>query len=179
MESINVNTSQKSDAYQSVTYILSGSLLYLFNGLAGGWTSGLAAMLGFYLLLKGISLLKSSLDEVGQGGLQLIRTAAIIGLIASVIDLFPLTSWLAALGFMAVFILEVLGLLRLKNSMSIGIKGREGASQLIIAMVIAIVGAAISMIPFFGGITASFFALVAMFLSISGWLKIQKGVYSA
>ena len=63
MENSNAFTGDRLDAYKSVTYILSGSLLYLYNGLAGGWTSGLASMFGFYLFIKGLGMLKPSLDE--------------------------------------------------------------------------------------------------------------------
>jgi hypothetical protein len=167
---------ERIQSFKSVTYILSGSLLYIYNSLAGSWTSGLAAIFGFILFIKGLDMLKSALDETGQGGVNLIRTAAIIGVIASLFDLFPLTNWLAGLGFMAAFIIELFGFMRLKNSMSIGMVGKEGASRLVTAMIVSSIGAVVTIFPFFGNIAAAFFALAAMYLAFSGWLKIQDGI---
>lgn len=121
-------------------------------------------------------MLKSGLDEIGQNGVGLIRSAAIIGIIASLFDLFPLTNWLAGIGFIAAFTLELIGFLRLKNSISLGSTGKEGASRLVTAMIVSAIGAVITIFPFFGNIVAAFFAIAAMFLAFSGWLKVQDGL---
>ncbi|MFT5167627.1 MAG: hypothetical protein ACI8P3_002865 [Saprospiraceae bacterium] len=167
---------ERIHSFKSVTYILSGSLLYIYNTLAGSWTSGFAAIFGFVLFIKGLDMLKAGLDETGKSGVNLIRIAAIIGVIASCVDLFPLTGWLAGLGFMAAFILELIGFNRLKNSTSIGMVGKEGASRLAAAMIVSTIGAMVTMFPYFGNIAAAIFAFAAMYLVFSGWLKIQDGI---
>lgn len=163
-------------SFKSIAYILSGSLLYLYNGVSGGWTSGLAAIFGFVIFIIGLDMLRSGLDQPGQSGAGLMRIAAIIGAIASLIDLIPLLGWLSGMGFIAAFAILLIGLLRLRNSATIGSAGSEGATRLAIAMAISIVAAVISILPFLGNIMASFFALASMLLSFTGWLKIQDGI---
>lgn len=167
---------ERIKSFKSIAYILSGSLLYLYNGVSGGWTSGLAAIFGFVIFIIGLDMLRSGLDQPGQSGTNLMRIAAIIGAIASLFDLVPLMGWLSGIGFIASFIILLLGLLRLKNSAAIGLAGRNGATRLAIAMAVSIIAAIISILPFLGNFVASFFALAAMLLSFTGWLKIQEGI---
>lgn len=161
---------------KSISYILGGSLLYQYNGVSGGWTSGLAAMFGFTIFIIGLNMIESGLDQVGRSGISLMRVGAIIGAIASLIDLIPIFGWLSGLGFMAAFIIILLGLIRLKGSLTIGLIGQSGASRIIAAMVISIIAATISIIPFLGHVLASFLALLSMYFSFSGWLRIQDGL---
>lgn len=161
---------------KSITYILSGSLLYTYNGIAGGWMSGLAAIFGFVLFIIGLNRIKTGLDSSGKSGVSLMSVGAIIGGISSLLDLVPMIGILSGIGFIIAFLLLLLGLIRLNNSDAIGLIGQNGIVRLITAMVIAILGAFISLIPIFGNALASIFALIAMFLMVSGWLKVQEGI---
>lgn len=163
-------------AFKSVAYILSGSLLYEFNGVAGGWTSGLAATFGFIIFMIGLNMLKSGLDGIGQEGIGSMRVGAIIGAISSLLDLIPFIGWISGIGFLAAFIFILLGLLRLKRSDALGFVGREGAGRLVWGKAVAIFSVLVSLIPFFGSIVASVLMLVSMYLSFSGWLRIQDGL---
>lgn len=165
-----------SKAFKSITYILGGSLLYQYNGVADGWTAGLAAVFGFTIFIIGLDMLKEGLDDTGKSGVGLMRVGALVGGMAALIDLVPLLSLLAGLGFIASFLLILLGLFKLQKSEAIGPSGRSGARRLIYSMGISILAAMISMIPIVGGVFASIVALVAMVLSFTGWLKIQDGL---
>lgn len=161
---------------KSITYILSGSLLYTYNGLAGGWTSGLAAIFGFILFMIGLNMLKTGLDSEGRSGAGLMLAGAVVGGMASFFALAPLIGNLSGIGFIISFILIILGLIRLNKSASIGQIGKSGTSQVIAAMVIALFGAFVGMLPFVGNVIASLFALAAMLLKVTGWLKVQQGL---
>ncbi len=167
---------QQVSFFKSVTYILSGSLLYQYNSVAAGWTSGLAAIFGFIIFIMGLSMLKSGLSPEDQSGVKLMQIAAVLGGVASLIDLIPLFGFVAGIGFIITFVLILVGMIMLRKASAIGVKGRSGVLQIVIGMAVAIFSAIISIIPFYGGFVASFFALISMILSFTGWLKIQDGI---
>ncbi len=167
---------KRNEAIQSVSFILCGALLQLFNGIGSGWASTLVAILGFILFYSGLSKLKTGLDANGQGAVRLLSIAAIIGAIASFVDLIPLMWVFAGILYIGAFALELVGFLRLRGSESIGETGKSGAMLLLVAMPLAIIQALIGLIPFVGGFFASFFAVGALVLVLMGWLRVQEGV---
>lgn len=165
---------ENKSAIQSVTYILSGALLQLFNGVDDGWASTLVAIFGFILFYVGLGKLKSGLDAPGQQAVGLLMIAAIIGVAGAFIDLIPLMGIFASLAFVAAFVIELIGFLRLKNSGALNEAGKSGVSLLIAAMALAIVQSLFGFLPFVGGIFAAIFAIAAIVLVFLGWVKIQE-----
>ncbi len=167
---------EKINSLKSIAYILGGSLLYQFNGVSDGWTAGLAAIFGFIIFIIGLDKFKSGVDQTGQSGAKFMRIGAILGGISSLIRLIPFIGLLAGIGFIVAFVLILIGLLQVRNSVSIGFAGKDGATRIIIGMILSIIAAMLSIMPFVGSIAASIFALGALILSFTGWIKIQDGL---
>ena len=167
---------EQLSSFKSVTYILAGMLLYQYNSLAGGWTSGLASIFGFSLYIIGLNMLKAGLDSKGKSAVSLMVVGGLIGGVSSLLDLIPMVGVLSGVGFIVSFALIAWGLFRLKGSSSLSQVGISGTKQIIIAMLVVIVGAFVSLMPFVGGIVASIFSLTAMVLTVTGWFKVQEGL---
>lgn len=169
---------ENKETIKSISFILSGALLQLFNGIGGGWATTLVAIFGFILFFIGLDKLKNGLDATGQSGVGMLKIAALIGAVGAVIDLVPLMGWLASLAFIAAFVLELVGFLKLKSSQSLGEEGKGGVTLLLVAMVLAIVQAFFGFLPFVGGFFSSLFALAALALVFFGWVKVQDDILS-
>lgn len=167
---------QNHQSIQSIPYILGGALLQMFTGFGDSWASSLAAIFGFVMFLSGLGKLKIGLDVVGQGAVSLLSLGAIIGAASALFGMIPILGVLGEFGFVIAFGLELFGLLKLRGSNSIGETGKSGAMLLIFAMALAILSALFGLIPFFGGIMASFIALAALVLLFMGWTRIQEGM---
>ena len=166
----------KKENVQSITFILSGSMLQMFNGVGANWTSTLAAIFGIILFFMGLKKLKDGLDEAGQGAVKMLNIAIIIGIVGLVIDLIPLMGLVASIVFLVAFIFELIGFLKLKNSESIGEVGKSGVTLLLIAMGLAILNSIIGIVPFLGAVVGTVISLIALILVFFGWLKIQEGL---
>lgn len=166
----------KKETIKSVTFILGGSLLQMFNGIGGGWASSLTAIFGMVLFFKGLSALKEGLDEAGQGGVKLLITAAILSIIGFVFDIIPLMGIVASIILLAAFIVELVGFLKLKASASIGEEGKKGISLLLVAMILGIITSILGLIPFIGAIVGSIVSIIALVLVFFGWIKVQEGL---
>lgn len=168
---------EKKEAIKSVTFVLSGSLLQMFNGIGNGIWSSLAAIFGIVLLFMGLTKLKTALDENGQSAVKLLIIAAILSCIGFVFDLIPvLGGVIASIILLAAFIIQLVGYLKLKNSASIGEIGKGGVSLLIVAMIVAAFGALLGIIPFLGAIIVSVIFLASLILVFFGWIKVQEGL---
>ena len=168
--------SENKETIKAVTFILSGALLQMFNGIGGGWASSLTAIFGMILFLMGLSKLKSGLDEAGKGGVKLLFIAAILSVIGFVFDIIPLMGIVASIILMAAFIVELIGFLKLKASANIGEAGKSGITLLLIAMVLAVIVSIFGFVPLLGGIVGSILSLAALVLVFFGWIKIQEGL---
>lgn len=166
----------KKDTIQSITFILSGSLLQMFNGVGSTWSATLAAIFGIILFFMGLKKFKDGLDEHGQAAVKLLNIAIIIGIVGLVIDLVPGFGLFASIIFVAAFIFELLGFLKLKHSETIGSIGQSGVTLLLVAMVLAILTSIIGIVPFLGSAVGSVLSLGALILVFFGWLKIQEGL---
>ncbi len=166
----------KKETIQSITFILSGSLLQMFNGVGSSWASTLAAIFGIILFFMGLKNLKDALDEAGQGAVKMLNISIIIGIVGLVIDLIPGLGLFASVIFVVAFIFELIGFLKLKNSESIGEIGKSGVTFLLVAMVLAILTSIIGIIPFLGSIVGAVLSLAALIFVFFGWLKIQEGL---
>lgn len=167
---------EKKETIKSVTFILAGALLQMFNGIGGGWISSLTAIFGLILFFIGLSKLKAGIDDKGKGAVKLLIIAAILGIIGLIFDIIPLLGIVAAIIFIVTFIVELIGFIKLRGSASIGESGKGGVTLLIIAMILAIVESIIGLLPLIGGIIGSIIALVALILVFFGWIKIQDGI---
>lgn len=160
----------------AVTYILGGSLLQMFSSsLASGWSANFVAIFGFIIFYVGLDRLRQGLDPVGQSAAGLLKVAALIGAGAGVIDLIPLLGWLATLGYVAAFVIEIVGYLKLQGSHALNAAGKSGATLLLLAMIVAIAASILSMLPF-GGFLAAPLMMATLALIFFGWVKVQEGM---
>lgn len=166
----------KNETIKSVTFILSGALLQMFNGIGGGWAASLTSIFGLILFFMGLKKLQEGVDEAGQGGVKLLIISAIIGIVGLVFDLIPLMGIVASVIFIGAFVVELIGFLKLKSSASIGEPGKSGVTLLIVAMALSVIQSIFGLIPFLGGIVGSIFAIASIVLVFFGWLKVQEGI---
>jgi uncharacterized membrane protein len=167
----------KQKAISSVTLILVGNMLTTYNNIGSGWTSTITAIIGFVLFFIGLGQLNSFLDEPGQKGLSMLKNSAILGIVALIIHIIPLLGGIiAGILYLIAFIIQLVGLLQLQKSTTLGTKGAAGISNLLIAMGLMIIGSLIGILPFAGGTINALISLIAFMLILLGWLKIQEGI---
>ena len=169
----------KEKFISSVTLVLAGNMLTIFNNIGSGWATTATAILGFILYFIGLGQLKTVFDEFGQKGIKLLINATIVGLIAMFFDFIPLMGILSGIIYIVAFIMQIVGLMELKKSQSIGTEGIAGVGNLIGAMVLVIVGSILGLIPFAGNSINAVVSLAALIIIILGWLKIQQGMITA
>ncbi len=161
----------------SVTLILTGSILTAINTIGTSWASVIASITGFIFLFVGLTRFKSLLDEKGQDAVKLLIVAAITGTGGMLLDLIPGLNILASIVYLAVFIIELFGFLRLKESnLCRNSTGSQGINLILISMVTMILAVLFNLIPYIGQALTSLVALFSMILLISGWVKIQEAV---
>lgn len=167
----------KKETIKSVTFILSGALLQMFNGIGDGLWSTFTSIFGIILFFIGLSKLKEGLDENGKAGAKLLIISAIIAGIGFIIDLIPLIGGMvASIVLLAAFIVQLIGYLKLKTSDAIGEVGRSGANLLFIAMIVAAFASLVGIVPFLGDIVVSISSFIGLILLFFGWLKVQEGL---
>jgi uncharacterized membrane protein len=168
---------EKKEIIKSVTFILAGSLLQMFNGIGGGIWTTLAAVFGIVLFFIGLSRLKGGLDEAGQSAIKLLIVAAVLSGIGFIFDLIPLIGGIIASVFvLAAFVIQLIGYIKLKCSDTIGDIGKSGVMLLLIAMILAAFGALLGIVPFLGGVVVSIVSFAGLVLLFFGWIKIQEGL---
>jgi len=160
----------------AVTYILSGSLLHLYGSVGSGWSANFIAIFGFVIFYLGLSKMQHNLDNIGWKAASILKWAAIIGFIAAFTDLIPLSGWIASLGYITAFVIELVGLFKMRNSKLLNKGGKNGVTMLLIAIISSIVQAILGLIPFFGDWLAAPFSLAALLLIFFGWTHVQDGV---
>jgi hypothetical protein len=79
------------------------------------------------------------------------------------------------LGLIA-FVLQLVGLLRLKDSTVIGPDGAPGVTLLLAAVGIIVLASLLGIIPFTGGFIKSAIAFLAFLIIPFGWIKIQSAL---
>lgn len=97
----------------------------MFNGIGGGWASSLTAIFGLVLFFIGLKKLKDGMDVAGKGAIKFLIIATILGVIGLLFDLIPLIGLISSLLFIAAFIVELIGFIKLKASASIGEVGLQ------------------------------------------------------
>jgi hypothetical protein len=187
----------------SLTLIMVGMLLQLGNEASRGWGAAAAALIGLILLLTGLKQLKANMDDVGKAAVKMITLAIYIGILASVLDIvasFTDTASgfkslatgdfgklakpsgfqiIVSLIFIAGFIVELLGFLKLKSSSIMGENAKSGITFIVVALIL---GAAASLfsgvLPIGGKLITSLLGIAGILLVLFGWLKVQEEVAS-
>lgn len=166
---------EKKDAIMAVTYIISGSLLQMFNGVQDGFGATLVSILGFIVFFMGLKKLKNLVDPAGQKAIGMLMTGAIIGGSGAIIDLFPVIgSIIASIAYLIAFIFELIGLTQFKSSRTFGPTAQNGFSILVTSMALSVLRAIVGLIPFIGGLFASIISVVVVVLILFGWMKVQE-----
>ncbi len=167
---------EKKETIKSVTFIISGALLQIFNGIGGNWAASLAAIFGLVLFFMGLKKLSEGVDDAGKSAIKLLVISAIVGIVGLVFGIIPLLGLVAPIIFIVAFVLELIGFIKLKSSATIGESGKSGVTLLLIAMGLAILESILSIVPFLGAVVGSILSLAAIILVFFGWLKIQEGI---
>jgi hypothetical protein len=164
-------------AITSITLILVGNMLTTYNSIGSGWTATTTAIIGFILFFIGLGQLKDFMDEKGKSGVSLLVNAAILGIIALILDFIPLVGGVfAGILYCISFVIQFIGLLKLKSSETIGTTGLVGVNNLLVAMILMIIGSILSILPFAGEYLNSVISLIALILVLIGWLKFQEAI---
>lgn len=167
----------KTRSITSVTYILIGNMLTTYGLIGSGWTATLTSLFGLVLFFIGLGRLKEALDATGQDGVSKLVWAAILGIIANVLSYIPLAGGIiAGLINLLAYILQLIGLTKLKKSKVLGETGATGVNYLLIAMVILVFGSLFKILPFVGGTITSVISFIAFIIIPFGWLKIQEAL---
>lgn len=152
-------------------------MLTTYSSIGEGWTATITAIFGLILFFIGLNRLKSFLDDIGQDGVSKLVLAAIIGVIATFLSFIPLAGGIVAkLLILIAFILQVIGLLKLKKSETFGETGAAGISYLLIALMLMVLASFLGILPFVGGTIKSVISLIAFMLIPFGWLKVQEAI---
>lgn len=137
----------------------------------------IAALVGLVLYLVGLSKFSKSLDAEGQAGASKLKIAVWLGIVAAIIGIIPfLGAIIAAILGIIAFIFEFLGYSNLMKSDPLHEEGRDGAKTLRLSMIIMIIAAIFSIIPFAGSIIAGILTLVALWFVYKGWTKVLFGL---
>nr|MDA3779599.1 hypothetical protein [Bacteroidales bacterium] len=151
--------------------------LQMFNGIADGFWSTTTAIFGIVLFFVGLSKLKTGIDNAGQSAVKTLIIAAIISCTGLVFNIIPfIGEIIASIVLLVAFVFQLVGYIKLKQSDSIGTVGKEGATLLIVAMILSAFGSLINIIPLIGGYVVSIFSLVGLILVLFGWTKVQEGL---
>lgn len=198
---------QAKPAVIAITYILAGMLLQLGNGATRGWGAAVASLIGLIIFIIGLRQFRDHIDDAGKKAVKLILTAVYIGIAASVLDVIEsftgatsgvmkmaegfatgsmmsmskpgLFQIIVSLAFIVAFVVELLGLMKLKNSSTIGEEGKSGVTLLVVAMILAMAASLFrGIIPIGGNVLSSLFAIAGIFFVVYGWLKIQEAIAS-
>jgi len=166
-----------SKAITSITFILIGNMLTTYGSIGEGWSATFTSIFGYVLFFIGLIRLKNFLDVKGRSGVSKIISAVILGIIANIFSYIPLIGFIpeAIIRFIA-FIVQLVGLLQLRNSTTIGKKGASGVDFLLIAIILIIFANILGVLPFAGDFIEKVISLLAFLIIPFGWLKIQQSL---
>lgn len=167
---------KSSPASTAITYVLGGALLQLYGGSNSGGMSVFTAIFGFVIFYIGLGKLKEGLDMLGQSAVDLLRIAAIVGATSAVVGLVPPLKILASLGYVAVFVIQLLAYLKLGNSAALGVTGKSGANLLLVAMILGAVHALLALSLPIADLVAVPLGLAVLILVFFGWVQVQEGI---
>ncbi|MFI3331431.1 MAG: hypothetical protein R3Y38_06460 [Rikenellaceae bacterium] len=156
--------------------ILMSILVRTFNSMSDSWLVGIAALVALFIYWKSLTKLTEGTDEAISAGVSKLKTAIILSLVAVVVGWIPVLGWIAAPILMIIaFVMELMAYGKFTASTSFGELGQKGARKLKTSMILYIVGAGLSIIPFLGSILDSILCIVAFVLVFLGWKGIILG----
>jgi uncharacterized membrane protein len=166
-----------SKSVTSVSFILVGNMLTAYSSIGDDWPAIVLAILGVTLFFIGLIRLKTFLDPAGQNGVMKLIWASVLGIMASGLSFIPVIGFIPAGMFnIASFVLQLIGLLSLKRSETLGEMGAGGVNLILIAIGLMVVAAAVGFLPFAGKMIKEGVVLIAIILIPFGWLKVQEAM---
>lgn len=130
-------------------------------------------IIGYFIFFKGLTDFRRLLGPADSAAINRVRMGVLLGLIAAILGFIRPIAWLNPVLSAIGFILMLLGYNALKNSTTFPMEGRKGASRLFVAMILAIAGALLSLIPVAGGFINTVCLIVVVFMTLSGWAAIR------
>ena len=161
---------------QGAYLILLAILMHVYDGIGDNTLTGIVALVGFFMYIKGLGILKDVLDDSGVKGISKLKTAVILGVIAVVLGWIPILGGIiAGILLLVAFIFEYIGYGALMQSTSLGVEGCIGARKLRTSMIVLVVAAVIDLFPM-TGIVVGFISMIALWFVFSGWEMILLGM---
>lgn len=156
--------------------ILLAILMHVYDAIGDNTLTGIVALVGFFMYLKGLGILKDVLDDTGIKGVSKLKIAVILGVVAVILGWIPLLGGLlAGILLLVAFIFEYIGYGALKQSMSLGTEGRIGAGKLQTSMILLVIASVIDFFPMTGVIVGTI-SVIALWFVFSGWSMILLGM---
>ncbi|MDR1667024.1 MAG: hypothetical protein LBS03_04950 [Bacteroidales bacterium] len=130
-------------------------------------------IVGYVLVLKGLGSFRNLLEPADSKSIGNVRTAFILALVAAALDIIPfIPGIIGDILYLIAVILMLIGYSQLKASKTFD--GADGASLLLVAMIILIVGWVLDFIPFVGDWIEAICTIVGYALTLIGWNKIKN-----
>jgi hypothetical protein len=167
---------EKKETIKSVSFIISGALLQSLNRIGADWVTSILALFGIAIFLQGLNKLAQGLDKSGKKGVRLLISSMLVIIAGIIVAFIPYVGSIYFVVFIIAYMIELFGLIRLKESSSIGATGREGITLLMIVVVLSIIQTLTVFIPYVGGIFGSISKIVSILLIFWGWIKILDGI---
>lgn len=153
--------------------VLLALLIHVFMFVNNTTATTIAALIGLVMYIVGLGRLKSDIDMIGKEAIAKLKIAIIISIIGTFVDFIPLMGWLSTILAVIAFIFEFLGYGRLKESLSLGDEGQNGAGMLRNSMIVLAVSALVGLLS---DTFAGFIALISLIMVFSGWTQILFGI---
>lgn len=134
----------------------------------------LASIVGLIMYMMGLKDFATQLDEVGSKAIKLVFYGVVLTIIANFIGLIPLMGFLSGLVALAAFILEFIGLMQFRRSTSLNEIGSKGAGQLYLAMIFALIGSVVGIIPLIGAVPSFVLMVLYYIFLFMGWSKVKS-----
>lgn len=140
-----------------------------------------AVIVGYALFVIGLKNWRDILGDDDSRAVKKIYNGAILAAIAYVWLLVGFWGWIASVLNVISFILMLMGYMALKNSSTFPAKGRKGASNLFISMILSLIAGILVLvlgwIPLVGLVIsaiAGIMSLIAFILIFVGWAQIKS-----
>lgn len=134
-----------------------------------------AIILGYVLFVYGINKLKGLVYQPDQKAVKRILVFVTLQIIAMFFGIFHLGIVKSIISVVAI-IFGLLGYKGMKQSMTLPISAKKGASNLYVAMILSIIGTLLGLIPLAGAVLNGILGTIAFILEILGWKKIATPV---
>lgn len=135
---------------------------------------GILALVAYAYYFLGIKGMKTaSVGNVIEPGTSQLYTGALCGLIGALVGIIPLLGWAGGILEIISFVLMFLGFGKIRD-LATNPNAAAGAKQLWLAMLLGLIGAVISFIPFIGGIISMIISIVVLVFGFLGWKNISN-----